>query len=92
MIGLWVQLARSLQHFVVVFLVVPPPVGTLDRIHFVVVFTGVLSSEIVAIVAPPVPAFSLITVVAAVVVPIVETTTTVFLPRRLVGTSRIVPD
>ena len=92
MIGLWVQLTRSLQRFVVVFLVVPPPVGTLDRIHFVVVVTGALSSEIVAIVAPPIPAFSLIAVVGAVVVPVVETTAIVISPRRLVGTSRIVPD
>ena len=92
MIRLWMQLARSLQRFVVVFLVVPSPVGTLDRIHFVVVVTGALSSEIVAIVALPIPTFSVITVVGAAVVPVVETTATVISPGRLVGTSRIVPD
>jgi len=92
MIRLWMQLARSLQHFVVVFLVVPPPVGTLYRIHFMVVVAGALFSEIVAIVAPPIPTFSVITVVGAAVVPVVETTATVISPGRLVGTSRIVPD
>jgi hypothetical protein len=92
MVGLWMQLARSLQRLVVVFLVVPPPVGALDCIHFVVVVAGALSSEIVAIVAPPVPTFPMIAVVGAAVVSVVEATATIISPRRLVGTSRIVPD
>ena len=92
MIRLWVQLAWSLQRFVVVFLVVPPPVGALDCVSFVVVVAGTLSSEIVTIVTPPVPAFPVITVVGAAVVPVVETTATIISPGRLVGTSRIVPD
>jgi len=92
MVGLWMQLARSLQRLVVVFLVVPPPVGALDCIHLVVVVTGALSSEIVVIVAPPVPTFPVIAMVGATVVPVVEATTTIILPRRLVGTSRSVPD
>jgi len=72
-------LARSLQRFVVVFLVVPPPVGTLDRIYFVVVVMGALSSEIVA-------------VIGAAVIPVVVSTATIISPGRLVGTSRIVSD
>ena len=92
MIRLWMQLARSLQHFVVVFLVVPPPVGTFDRIHFMVVVAGALSSEIVVIVAAPIPTFSRIAVVGAAVVLVVVATETVISPGRLVGTSRIVSD
>jgi len=86
------QLARSLQRFVVIFLVVPPPVGTLDRIHFMVVVAGALSSEIVAIVAAPIRTFSVIVVVGAAVVPVVVATATVISPGRLVRTSRIVSD
>jgi hypothetical protein len=73
-------------------LVVPPSVGAFDRIYFVVMVAGALSSEIIAIVTPPIPTFSVITVVGAAVVPVVETTATVISPGRLVGTSRIVPD
>jgi len=92
MVGLGMQLARSLQRLVVVFLIVPPPVGALDCIYFVVVVAGTLSSEIVAIVTPPVPTFPVIAVVGATVVPVVEATATIISTRRLVGTSRIVPD
>jgi hypothetical protein len=92
MIRLWVQLAWSLQRFVVVFLVVPSSVGTLDRVYFVVVVARALSSEIVAVVAPPIPTLSVIAVVGAAVVSAVVATTTVISPGRLVGTSRIVSD
>jgi len=53
---------------------------------------GAFSSEIIAIVVPPVQTFPVIAVVGAVVVPVVEATTTIIPPRRLVGTSRIVPN
>ena len=55
-------------------MVVPPPIGTLDRIYFVVVVAGALSSKIVAVVAPPVPTFSVIAIVGAAVVPVVVAT------------------
>jgi len=86
------QLAWPLQRLVVVFLVVSPPIGTLDRIHLVVMVAGALASEVIAIVTPPVPAFSVVVVVRVMMVPVVETTTTVVSLRRLVGTSRFVPD
>jgi len=91
-VGLWMQLAWSLQRLVVVFLVVPLPIGALDCIHLVVVVAGALSSKIVAIVAPPVPTVLVITVVGATMVPVVEATTTIVSPRRLVRSSRIIPD
>jgi len=88
-IGLGVELARSLQRLVVIFLVVSPPIGALDRIHLVVV---VKRPEVIAIVTPPIPTFSMVAVVWATMVPIVKTTTTVVPSRRLVGTSHILSD
>ena len=93
-VGFWMQLAWPLQRLVVVFLVVSPPIGTLDRIQLVVVVVvaGALASEVIAIVTPPVPTFSVVAVVGETMVPVVETTTTFVSSKRLVGTSRIVPD
>jgi len=91
-VGFWMQLAWPFQRLVAVFLVVPPPIGTLDRIHLVVVVAGALASEVIAIVTPPVPTFSVVVVVGATMAPVVETTTTFVSSKRLVGTSRIIPD
>ena len=57
-IGLGMELAWFFQCLVVVFLVVPPPVGALDRIHLVVMVTWTLAPEVIVIVTPPVPTFS----------------------------------
>ena len=84
------QLAWSLQRLVVVFLVIPPPVGALDCIHLVVVVAGALSSEVVAVVTSP--TFPVIAVVGATMVPVVEATTTIISSRRLVGSPRIILD
>jgi len=91
-IGLGVELARSLQRLVVIFLVVSPPIGALDRIHLVVVVVRALAPEVLAIATLPIPTFSMVAVVRAMMVPIVKTTTTVVPSRRLVGTSRILSD
>ena len=91
-IGLGVELARSLQHLVVIFLVVSPPMGALDRIHLVVVVARALAPKVIAIVTPPIPTFSMVAVVGAMMVPVVKMTTTVVPSRRLVGTSRILLD
>ena len=91
-VGFWMQLAWSLQCLVIVFLVVSPPVGTLDRIHLVVVVTRALASEVITIVTPPIPTFFVIAAVGATMIPVVETTTTVVSSRKLVGTSCVVPD
>jgi len=86
------QLTWSLQRLVVVFLVVPPPNGTLDGIHPVVVVSRALASEVITIVTPPIPTFSVVVVVVVTMVLVDEMTTTVVSSRGLVGTSRIVPD
>jgi hypothetical protein len=91
-VGFWMQLAWSLQRLVVVFLVIPPSVGALDRIHLVVVIARALASEIVAVVTAPVPAFSVVPVIGAAMVPVVEAAATVVTPRRLVGTSGVISD
>jgi len=91
-IGLGVELARSLQCLVVVFLVVPPPIGALDRIHLVIVVVRALAPEVITIVTPPIPTFSVVTVVRAMMVSVVKMTTTVISSRRLVGASRIFSD
>ena len=64
-IRLGVELARSLQRLVVIFLVVPSPVGTLDRIHLVVVVARALTPEVITIVTPPIPTFSVVVVARA---------------------------
>jgi len=85
-------LARSLQRLVVVLLVIPPSVGALDRIHLVVVIARALASEIVAVVTAPVPALSVVPVIGAVMVSVVEAAATIVTPRRLVGTSGVISD
>jgi hypothetical protein len=91
-IGLGMELAWSFQRLVVVFLVVSSSIRALDCVHLVVVVTRSLASEIIAVVAPPVPSFSLVAVVATAGVPVVEAPTTIVSSRRLVGTSRIFSD
>jgi len=91
-IGLGMELAWSFPCLVVIFLVVSSPIGALDRIHLVVMFTRVLAPEVIAIVTPPVPTFSMVVVVSATMVPVVKASKTVVSSRRLVGTSRILSD
>jgi hypothetical protein len=91
-IGLGMELAWSFQRLVVVFLVVSSSIRALDCVHLVVVVTRSLASEIIAVVAPPVPTFSLVAVVATAGVPVVEAPTTIVSSGRLVGTSRIFSD
>ena len=91
-VGLAMELARSFQHLVIVFLVVLPSVGTLDCVHLVVVVTRSFSSEIVTVVATPVPPFSVVAVVAAARIPVVEASTTVISLGRLVDSSHIFSD
>jgi hypothetical protein len=91
-VGLGMELVRSFQRLVIVFLVVSPSVGTLDCVHLVVIITRSLSSEIVTAVATSVPPFSVVAVVAAVRIPVVEASTTVISSGRLVGSSHIFSD
>ena len=91
-VRLGVELARSLQCLVVIFLVVPLSVGAFCCIHLVVVVARALAPEIITIVTPPIPTLSMVAVVGATVVPVIKTTTTIVPSRRLVGTSRILSD
>ena len=72
-VGLGMELAWSFQCLVIVFLVVVPSIGTLDCVHLVIVVARSLASEIIAIVTTPVPPFSVVAVVAAAGVSVVET-------------------
>jgi hypothetical protein len=92
MIGLGMELARSFQRLVVVFLVVSPSVGTLDCVYLVIVVARSLASEIVAIVTTPVPPFSVVAVVATVGILVVKMPAAVVSSGRLLGSSYIFSD
>ena len=91
-IGLGMELAWSSQRLVVVFLVISPSIGALDCVHLMVVVMRSLASKIIAVVASPVPTFSVVAVVAAARVPVVEASTTVISSGKLIGASRIFSD
>jgi hypothetical protein len=92
MIGLGMEMARSFQRLVVILLVVLPPIRALDRVHLVVIVGRALTPEVIAIVTPPIPTFSVVAVVSATMVPIVKASATVVSSRRLVGASRVLSD
>jgi len=77
MVGLGMELARSFQRLVVVFLVVSPSIGALDCVYLVITVARLLASEIVTIITTPVTPFSVIVVVTAARIPIVEMPTAV---------------
>jgi len=91
-VGFGMELTQSFQRLVVVFLVVSPSIWTLDCVHLVIVVARSLASEIVMIVTTPVPPFSVVVVVAAVGVLVVEMPTAVVLSGRLLGSSYIFSD
>jgi len=64
----------------------------LDCVYLMVAVTRSLASEIVAVVAMPVPPFSVVAVVTAARIPLIEASTTVILPGRLDGSSHIFSD
>jgi len=86
------ELARSFQRLVVIFLVVSPPIRALDRVYLVVMVARALAPEVIAVVTPPVPTFSMVAVVSATMVPVVKMSATVVSLRRLVGASLILSD
>jgi len=91
-VRLGMELAWSFQRLVIVFLVISPSIGALDCVHLVIVVTRSLASEIIAVVVTPVPPFSVVAVVTAASVPVVEASTTVVSSGRLVGASHIFSD
>jgi len=91
-VGLGMELARSFQCLVVVFLVVAPSVGTLDYVYLVITVTRSLASEIIAIIMTLVPHFSVVAVVAAARIPVFETSTAIVSSGRLLGSSYVFSD
>jgi hypothetical protein len=65
-IGLGMDLARTLQSFVVILLIVMATSRFLDRVDLMVVFTGTLASVITAIIGTPIMIISVVAIVAIV--------------------------
>jgi hypothetical protein len=66
MIGLGMDLARTLQSFVVILLIVTVTSRFLDRVDLMVVFTGTLASVITKIIGPPITIISAVAIVVVV--------------------------
>jgi hypothetical protein len=64
------DLARTLQSFVVILLIVTATSRFLDRVDLMVVFAGTLASVITAIIGPPITIISAIAIVVVVVAPV----------------------
>ena len=91
-VRLGMKLAWSFQGLVVVFLIVSSPVGALDCVHLVIIVTRSLASEVIVVVTTPIPSFSVVAVIAAPRVSVVETSTAVVLSRGLLDSSDVVSD
>jgi len=92
MVGLGMELAQSFLHLVVVFLVVPSSIGTLDCVYLVIVVTRSLAPEVVTIVTAPVPPFSVVAIVAAARIPDVKAPMAVISSGRLLGSPYVFLD
>jgi hypothetical protein len=75
------DLARTLQIFVVVLLIVTVTSRFLDRVDLMVIFAGTLASVITAIIEPPITIISAVAFV--VVAPI--TTLVIVVPTTVIG-------
>jgi hypothetical protein len=82
MIGLGMDLAGTLQSFVVILLIVAMTSRFLNRVDLMVIFAGALASVITAIIEPPVVIISGVTIVV-VVAPVA--TVTVAVPTTVIG-------
>jgi len=92
MVGHGMELAWSFQRLVIVFLVVPQSIGMLDCVHLVIVVARSLVSEIITVVATPIPPFSVVAVVAAAGISVIKMTTAVVSSGRLLGSSHVFVD
>jgi hypothetical protein len=81
-IGLWMDLARTHQSFVVILLIVMATSRFFDHVDLMVVFAGTLAFVITAIIGPPI---SIILAVAIVVVVAPVTTFIVVVPTTVIG-------
>jgi hypothetical protein len=75
------DLARTLQSFVVILLIVTATSRFLDRVDLMVVFAGTLASVITAVIGPP------ITIISAVAIVVVAPVATfaVVVPTTVIG-------
>jgi hypothetical protein len=79
-IGLGMDLVRTLQSFVVILLIVTVTSRFLDHVDLMVVFTGTLASVITVIIGPPITiisAVAIVVVIASVVTFVIVVPTTV---------------
>jgi hypothetical protein len=81
-IGLGMDLARTLQSFVVILLIVTATCRFLDHVDLMVVFAGTLASVITMIIGPPITIISVVTIVV-VVAPV--TMFVVVVPTMVIG-------
>jgi hypothetical protein len=81
-IGLGMDLAGTLQSFVVILLIVTATCRFLDRVDLMVVFAGALASVITAIIGPPIMINSAVAIVV-VVAPVVMLA--VVVPTMVIG-------
>jgi hypothetical protein len=79
-IGLGMDLAKALQSFVVILLIVTATSRFLDRVDLMVVFAGALASVITVIIGPPIMIILVVTIV--VVAPV--TTFMVVVPTMVI--------
>ena len=83
------ELAQSFQGLVVVFIVVSSSVGALDCVHLVIVVPRSLASEVIVVVTTPIPSVSMVAVIAAPRVLVVEMFAAVVLSRRQLDSSDV---
>jgi hypothetical protein len=81
-IGLGMDLAGTLQSFVVILLIVTATSRFLDHVDLMVVFPGTLASAITVIIGPPI---TIISAVAIVVVVAPVATLVVVVPTTVIG-------
>lgn len=84
-VRLGMKLARPFQGLVVIFLIVSSSIGTLDYIHLMIVVAWSLASEVITVVAAPIPPFSVVAVIATPRVSVIEMSTAVVSSGRLLG-------
>ena len=88
-VRLGMELAESFQHLVVVFLIITSSIGTFDCVYLVIVVARSLASDVITVVAMPIPPFSVVAVVATTRVPDVEAFTAVVSSGMLLSSSNI---
>jgi hypothetical protein len=81
-IGLGMNLARTLQSFILILLTVTVTSRFLDHVDLMVVFAGTLASVIIVIIGPPI---TIISTVVIVVVVVSVTTFAVVVPTMVIG-------